>query len=475
MIPTILTVAGSDSSGGAGIQADLKAIAACGGYGASVVTAITAQNTRGVRAAEPVSADLVRAQLDAVFDDLDVRAVKTGMLATTELVNTVAESLGARRPKAIVCDPVMVAKSGDALLRPDAVEAVRRRLLPLVSLLTPNTLEAQVLTGLPVRTLAEAVEAGRALLALGPKAVLVKGGHLEGPRAVDVLVTAEGIRFFEAERLDARHTHGTGCTYAAAIATHLAWGLGLEEAVARAKRFLTEAIRHGLAVGKGIGPTDPFWDRPRPALERSARPGRLHVLTHPGDGLARVAAEEGAEIVQVRDKGASTTAQRVALVREAIAVARPLGARVIVNDRVDVAVEAGADGVHLGRQDTAPEVARRLLGEDALIGGTANSLEEALAWAGRPVDYLGVGPVFGTRTKENPAPPLGLDALAAIVRAVDIPVIAIGNVTAERVEGVLAAGALGVAVASAVASAAEPRAAVRALRTALDAAKKIHV
>jgi hydroxymethylpyrimidine kinase/phosphomethylpyrimidine kinase/thiamine-phosphate diphosphorylase len=471
MIPTVLTVAGSDSSGGAGIQADLKAIAA---YGASVVTAITAQNTRGVRAAEPVSADLVRAQLDAVFDDLDVRAVKTGMLATTELVTTVAESLGARRPQAIVCDPVMVAKSGDALLRPDAVEAVRRRLLPLASLLTPNTLEAQVLTGLPVRTLVEAAEAGRALLALGPKAVLVKGGHLEGPRAVDVLVTAEGIRFFEAERLDARHTHGTGCTYAAAIATHLAWGLGLEEAVARAKRFLTEAIRHGLAVGKGIGPTDPFWDRPRPALAGNARPGRLHVLTHPGDGLARVAAEEGAEIVQVRDKGVRTTAQRVALVRDAIAVARPLGARVIVNDRVDVAVEAGADGVHLGRQDTAPEVARRLLGEDALIGGTANSLEEALAWVGRPVDYLGVGPVFGTRTKENPAPPLGLPALAAIVRAVDIPVIAIGNITAERVEDVLAAGALGVAVASAVASAADPRAAMRALRTALDAAKKIH-
>jgi thiamine-phosphate diphosphorylase len=294
---------------------------------------------------------------------------------------------------------------------------------------------------------------------------------------VDVLVTgpgAEGIRFFEAERLDARHTHGTGCTYAAAIATHLAQGFGLTEAVARAKRFLTEAIRHGLAVGKGIGPTDPFWDRPRPAPKRNV-PGCLHVLTHPGDGLAQVAAEEGAEIVQVRDKGASTTARRVALVREAIAVARPLGVRVLVNDRVDVAVEAGADGVHLGRQDTAPEVARRLLGEDALIGGTANSLEEALAWVGRPVDYLGVGPVFGTWTKENPAPPLGLPALAAIVRAVDIPVIAIGNVTAERAEDVLAAGALGVAVASAVASAADPRAAVRALRTALCAAKKIHV
>jgi hydroxymethylpyrimidine kinase/phosphomethylpyrimidine kinase/thiamine-phosphate diphosphorylase len=471
MVPTVLTVAGSDSSGGAGIQADLKAIAACGGYGASVVTALTAQNTTGVRAAEPVAAGMVRAQLAAVFDDLDVRAVKTGMLATAELVETVARVLAERRPPVCVCDPVMVAKSGDSLLAADAVEALRRRMLPLATLLTPNAPETEVLSGRRVRTLDDAVGAARALVALGPEAVLVKGGHLAGPRAVDVLVTRDGIRFFEAERLSARHTHGTGCTYAAAIATHLAHGRPLVEAVLRAKRFVTEAIRHGLEVGHGIGPTNPFWDRPRAG---SARVGRLHVLVHPGDGLARMAAEAGAEVVQVRDKGTTPTAARVALVREAIAVARPHGVQVVVNDRVDVAAEAGADGVHLGGEDTAPEVARRLLGEGALVGGTANSLEEALAWTGRPIDYLGVGPVFGTRTKANPAPPLGLDALARIVRAVDRPVIAIGNVTPDRVEAVLATGAHGIAVASAVADAEDPGVAVRALRRALDAGKKIH-
>ena len=475
MRPTVLTVAGSDSSGGAGIQADLKAIAACGGYGASVITALTAQNTTGVRAVEPVGAEMVRAQLDAVLDDLEVRAVKTGMLATSALVAEVAGALTARPPFPLVCDPVMVAKSGDSLLTADAVDAVRGLLLPRATLLTPNTHEAGVLAGMPVRTLQEAAEAGRALRAMGASSVLVKGGHLSGPRADDVLVTGEGVRVFEAERLDARHTHGTGCTYAAAIATFLAFGLPLPEAVGRAKRFLTEAIRHGLAVGRGIGPTDPFWDRPRPAIHEGERVGRLHVLSHPGDGLAGVAVEEGADVVQVRDKGATLTVDRVAAVRRAIAAARPRGVRVLVNDRVDVAAEAGADGAHLGRHDLAPEVARRLLGESALLGGTANSLEEALAWVERPVDYLGVGPVFGTQTKENAAPPLGLAALAAVVRAVHpLPVIAIGNVTPERVGEILATGAHGIAVSAAVARAADPRAAVRALRRAIEAGRTLH-
>jgi hydroxymethylpyrimidine kinase/phosphomethylpyrimidine kinase/thiamine-phosphate diphosphorylase len=475
MRPTVLTVAGSDSSGGAGIQADLKAIAACGGYGASAITALTAQNTTGVRASAPVAAEMVRAQLEAVLEDLQVRAVKTGMLATAEVVCTVAAALAARGTAPLVCDPVMVAKSGDSLLDPHAVEALRARLLPLADLLTPNTHEAEVLTGMPVRTLEEAAAAGKALRALGAAAVLVKGGHLPGPRAEDLLVTGEGVRVFAAERLDARHTHGTGCTYGAAIATFLAHGHPLEEAVGRAKTFLTEAIRHGLAVGRGIGPTDPFWDRLRPASPAAERVGRLHVLVHPGDGLAKVAAEEGADVVQVRDKGSSSTVQRVAAVRDALAAVRPRGVRVLVNDRVDVAAEADADGVHLGRHDLAPEVARRLLGEGALLGGTANNLDEAGAWVGRPVDYLGVGPVFGTLTKEHPAPTLGLTALAEIVRAVHpLPVIAIGNVTAEHVAEILGTGAHGVAVSGAVARAADPRAAVRALRHAVDAGRTLH-
>ena len=257
--PTVLTIAGSDSSGGAGIQADLKAFAACGAYGASVVVAVTAQNTQGVRSAETVSLTLVRAQLDAVFEDLRIVAVKTGMLATADVVRVVAERLRHHGAPPLVCDPVMVAKGGDRLLADDAVDALRLELLPLATVVTPNRHEAEVLSGIEIDDVPAAERAARRILEDGPAAVLVKGGHLGGPRAVDVLVSDRGVRLFEAERLDRRHTHGTGCTYAAAIAAGLGEGLPLEDAVAGAKRLVTEAIRHGLAVGHGVGPTDPLF------------------------------------------------------------------------------------------------------------------------------------------------------------------------------------------------------------------------
>ena len=259
MIPIVLTIAGSDSSAGAGIQADLKAISANGGYGASVITAITAQNTRGVTAAVELDLDLIRAQADAVFDDLDVAAVKTGMLSSAAVIETVAKVLREHRPPHYVLDPVMISKTGFPLLRPEAVGALREALLPLATLLTPNVHEARALTGLPVRTLAEAEAAGRQLVEAGAGGVLVKGGHLEERPATDVLVTPLGVRVFPGEHLDARHTHGTGCTYSAAIATQLAHGRSLEEAIARAKAYVTEAIRGGLPVGQGIGPTDHFF------------------------------------------------------------------------------------------------------------------------------------------------------------------------------------------------------------------------
>ncbi len=258
---TILTIAGSDSSGGAGIQADLKAIAACGGYGASVITAITAQNTLGVNAAEPVSVALVVAQMRAVFEDLDVAAAKTGMLATREIVEAVAAELRRTAPPHLVVDPVMISKSGFALLPPDCVDALRREIIPLATIVTPNVHEAKALTGLPIENVEQAIEAGRQLVAGGARAVLVKGGHLPSDPGADVLVTRTSARTFRDEWIDTQHTHGTGCTYSAAIATNLGAGLALEEAVARAKRFVTEAIRAGVAVGRGRGPTDPFFAR----------------------------------------------------------------------------------------------------------------------------------------------------------------------------------------------------------------------
>jgi len=260
MIATTLSIAGSDCSGGAGIQADLKAIAAHGGYGASVITALTAQNTQTVALAEVVSKAMLEAQLTAVFEDLNVVAVKTGMLPTPEVIVTVAHALREHGPAHYVLDPVMISKSGFDLIPAESVSALVTHLLPLASLVTPNTHEAQALSGLgAIRTLADMQEAGRRILASGPRAVLVKGGHLDHGEAIDVLVTPQGCETFTAPRLAVRHTHGTGCTYSAAIATRLGQGQALAGAIRDAKVFLTAAIAAGLEVGHGIGPTNPFY------------------------------------------------------------------------------------------------------------------------------------------------------------------------------------------------------------------------
>jgi hydroxymethylpyrimidine/phosphomethylpyrimidine kinase len=256
---TILTIAGSDSSGGAGIQADLKSIAANGGYGASVITAITAQNTREVIATETIAIPLLEAQLRAVFEDLDIVAVKTGMLGDHEVVEVVAAELSRRGVSTLVVDPVMISKSGHVLLAADAVEALRSRLIPLATLITPNVMEASALSGIDLETMEDAVRAGQQIVENGAAAVLVKGGHLRSSPATDVLVTKDTVRSFAGEWIETPHTHGTGCTYSAAIATHLGAGLPLEEAILKSKQFLTEAIRAGVAVGRGRGPTNPFY------------------------------------------------------------------------------------------------------------------------------------------------------------------------------------------------------------------------
>lgn len=259
MIPQILTIAGSDSGGGAGIQADIKAIQANGGFALSAVTSITAQNTQSVIAAHDLPVELIEQQIRAVFDDFDIAAVKTGMLSSSEIVETVARLLEERKVERLVVDPVMISKSGYPLLREDAVATVRRRLLPLALLVTPNRHEAELLAGIPVRGETDAREAGMRILESGCRAVLVKGGHLDETHSTDYLITAKGVRAYPADRIDTKNTHGTGCTYSAALATWLGRGLELEEAVARSKTYVTEAIRHALAIGHGNGPTDHFW------------------------------------------------------------------------------------------------------------------------------------------------------------------------------------------------------------------------
>ena len=254
----VLTVAGSDSGGGAGIQADLKTMLAHGVHGMSVVAAVTAQNSLGVQGYWELPVEAVESQLDSVLSDIGVDAVKTGMLASTALVTTAAARLSTVDVPVVV-DPVGVSKHGDSLLAPDAVGALRERLVPVATLVTPNLYEVEQLTGVKVADEAELRRAADAVLALGPRAVLVKGGHLAGD-AVDLLLTRDGTtRAYRSARLDNRHTHGTGCTLASAIASRLALGDALPDAVAAAKDYVTGAIAAGFPLGAGIGPVDHGW------------------------------------------------------------------------------------------------------------------------------------------------------------------------------------------------------------------------
>jgi len=251
-IPKALTIAGSDSGGGAGIQADLKTFSAYRVFGMSVITAVTAQNSLGVQAVECLPPLLVARQLSSVLEDFGADSAKCGMLGTAAIVLAVAAGLRAHPVERLVIDPVMTAKSGDALLEPDAVRAVTTHLLPLALVVTPNLPEAEALAGMPVSSRADMEEAARRIHKLGPRHVLVKGGHLKGD-AVDLLYNGRGFTTFQAPRIESDNTHGTGCTFSAAIVAGLAQGRPLGEAVRDAKAYVTRAIREGFALGRGVG------------------------------------------------------------------------------------------------------------------------------------------------------------------------------------------------------------------------------
>lgn len=257
-IPLALTIAGSDSGGGAGIQADLKTFAALGVYGLSAITAITAQNTVEVRQAFELPTDLIAAQIAAVVEDIGVDAAKTGMLSSSAVIDIVARKVREHRIERLVVDPVMVAKSGDRLLRDDAVSALIRELVPLARVITPNLPEAERLVGFALPDRESMRKAARAIVDMGARAVVIKGGHGSGDEAVDVLYDGRRFRELRARRIPTSNTHGTGCTFSAAIAAHLARGLTVERAVEKAKAYITDALKQSLSLGKGHGPVDHF-------------------------------------------------------------------------------------------------------------------------------------------------------------------------------------------------------------------------
>ena len=261
----VLSVAGSDSGGGAGIQADLKTFSALGAYGMTAITAITVQNTQGVSGVQTADPAVVAAQIAAVASDIGVDAAKTGMLMNAAIVHAVADGLREAGVDKVVVDPVSVSKHGYLLLEPAALDALRSELLPLALLVTPNLLEAEALTGLEVRTRDAMRRAAEAIRGEGALAVLVKGGHLGDAAAADLLMDADGEEWLEVERIETPNTHGTGCTLSAAIAVHLAMGEDLRSAVRAGKAFVTGAIAHALALGRGVGPVDQLWMGPAPA------------------------------------------------------------------------------------------------------------------------------------------------------------------------------------------------------------------
>jgi hydroxymethylpyrimidine/phosphomethylpyrimidine kinase len=256
---TALTIAGSDSGGGAGIQADLKTFAAHRVFGTSAITAVTAQNTLGVMMWQAMPSDLVTAQIEAVAADIGTDAVKVGMLATAAVVEAVAAAIAGLDLPHVVVDPVMVAKSGDRLLEEDAVEALRTEVLPRAHVVTPNIPEAAVLSGGSISTVRDMRDAARRILKLGPRVVIVKGGHFDGPECIDVVCGTEFELELRGERIDTTSTHGTGCTLSSAIAANLALGLDDRAAIEAAREYLDGAIRHAPRIGRGHGPLNHFW------------------------------------------------------------------------------------------------------------------------------------------------------------------------------------------------------------------------
>ena len=267
MLKKVLTIAGSDCSGGAGIQADLKTFTAHGVFGMSVIVSVVAENTSRVIDIQDITPDMIGKQIDAVFEDIEVDAVKVGMLSTPECMGAVAEKLRQYQPKHVVIDPVMYAKNGCPLMEPSAVDALIKTILPLADVLTPNIPEAERITGLQIQSVKDMERAAERIYAMGSKAVVIKGGHAVG-NALDVLFDGNQMYHFETERIDTKNTHGTGCTFSSAIASQLAKGAYIYKAVESAKAYVTTAIAHSLAIGKGCGPTHHFYDLYRHGLPK---------------------------------------------------------------------------------------------------------------------------------------------------------------------------------------------------------------
>ncbi|CAA6667799.1 unnamed protein product [Spirodela intermedia] len=469
--PHVLTVAGSDSGAGAGIQADLKACGALGVYCSSVITAVTAQNTLGVQGVHPVPVDFVEDQLRSVLSDMEVDVVKTGMLPSVDIIKALCDKIKEFHVKALVVDPVMVSTSGDVLAAPAILDVLREELLPMADIVTPNLIEASALLGgQSLETVADMYTAARSIHKLGPRNVIVKGGHLsDSSDAVDVFFDGEQFLELHGQRVKTRNTHGTGCTLASSIAAELAKGSSMPQAVKAAKNFVENALRYSKDIAIGAGPQGPFdhFFKLNDHMDNTSEKRRfdpndlfLYAVTDSrmnkkwGRSITEAVKsviEGGATMVQLREKEAETR-EFVEAARACVEICRPRGVPLLINDRVDVALACGADGVHVGQSDMPAHLARSLLGPAKIIGVSCKTPAQAAAAFAGGADYVGCGGVFPTNTKANNVT-VGLDGLRTVCMASELPVVAIGGIGAGNASSVMEIATptlKGVAVVSAV-------------------------
>ena len=521
------------------MQADLKTFSALGVYGATAITAVTVQNTVGVKYVHALPPQVVYDQIVTVMEDIMPDAVKIGMVNDAETLDAIVRALTLHRPRFLVVDPVMVSTSGCALMQADALQVMEERLLPMADIVTPNLPEAWTLAG----TDSSVDEAAQAILRLGVKALLIKGGHAEGTTKTDYLYVSydDGVKRteFSSATVDTFNTHGTGCTLSSAIAAMLARGHGMEEAVRQAKMYLTEALKAGadVVVGHGHGPVCHFYDdavirsygykvirsygykvirssgpevirssgsevirSSGPEVIRSSGPevirssgsevmrssdsevirsnrktvkpnnlktlkSKLQFITHFTDRYsyldsAMMALEGGCRWIQLRMKDADEDEiERTA--RLILPECRRRGAVFIIDDHVELVKRVGADGVHLGKNDMPVDEARRILGDEFIIGGTANTFEDIQRLAAQGADYIGCGPFRFTTTKKNLAPMLGIEGYENIVslmktHGINLPIVAIGGITYDDIPQVMATGVTGIALSGSVLRADNP-------------------
>lgn len=472
---TVLTIAGSDCSGGAGIQADIKTIEANGCYAMSAITALTAQNTVGVKDISNVSPDFLKKQLDACFDDMDIDAVKIGMVSEGSLIRVIADVLHKRRVKNIIVDPVMVSTSGSRLISEDAVSILKDKIFPIASLITPNIPEAEILTEMKIQDSEDMIKAGRLLSGNYNSSILIKGGHSVND-STDILVMGDMVTKIDGKRIENDNTHGTGCTLSSAIAAGLARGNSMEDAIRHAKNFISGALKYGINLGHGSGPLNHIWDNTKRSRMKKllAQSLKLYGVTDgrgndDGNLCDKVlsAIRGGMTFLQLREKNV-TDEQYIKDAMDVKELADRYNVPLIINDNVAVAKQSHADGVHLGQDDMRVDEARIRLGEDKIIGATAHSVSEALHAEALGADYLGVGAVFRSSTKDNTTP-ITYDTLKDICEHVSIPVVAISGINQDNIWELVGSGISGVAVVSAIFGGDDVEASARIMRHKVEA------